>query len=44
MCYSNELATIIGSFLKVDPEKRPTVDAILNNPIVHKKFNGQFST
>lgn len=26
LCYSNELSTIISSLLKVDPDKRPTVD------------------
>lgn len=41
MCYSNELSTVISSFLKVEPEKRPNVDDVLNNPIVHKRYNGE---
>lgn len=43
LCYSNELSTIVSSLLKVDPEKRPSVDDILANPIVHKKFNGEIN-
>lgn len=41
MAYSNELANIISSLLKVEPSRRPSTEDILNNPIVQKKFNGQ---
>ena len=43
LCYSNELSTVVSSLLKVDPDKRPTVDDILSNPTVHKKFNGEIN-
>lgn len=43
MCYSNELSTVISSMLKVDPDKRPNVDDILSNPVVHKRFNGEMN-
>lgn len=34
---------MINSFLKLDPEKRPTADEILGNPIVHRKYNGEIN-
>ena len=40
LCYSNDLANTIGSLLKVEADKRPSTDQILQNPLVHKKFNG----
>lgn len=43
LCYSNELSAIISFLLKVDPDKRPTVDDILANPIVHKRYNGDMN-
>lgn len=39
-CYSNDLSTIINSFLKVDPSLRPDTEKLLANPIVHKYFKG----
>lgn len=43
LCYSNDLSTVINSLLKVEPEKRPTVDEILGNPIVHRKYTGEMN-
>jgi hypothetical protein len=36
--YSTDLATVISSLLKVDPEKRPTADQILSNSLVRKHY------
>ena len=38
--FSNDLANVISSLLKIDPSKRPDTDQILSNPLVHKNFKG----
>ena len=38
--YSNDLQTVISSLLKLDPKKRPDVDELLANPLVHKHYKG----
>ena len=38
--YSNDLQSVISSLLKLDPQKRPTVEELLANPLVHKHYNG----
>ena len=38
--YSNDLANVISSLLKVDPSKRPDTEQMLSNPLVHKHFEG----
>ena len=40
MTYSSELANIIGSLLKVDPNKRPTTEELLSSNVVKKHFKG----
>lgn len=44
LMYSNDLQTVISSLLKLDPHKRPTVEELLSNPIVHKHYNGHIET
>lgn len=39
--YSNDLASVIGSLLKVNPEDRPSASALLNNPLVQNNYNGK---
>ena len=41
MVYSGELANIIGSLLKVDPNKRPDTDEILSSNLVRKRYKGE---
>jgi NIMA (never in mitosis gene a)-related kinase len=36
--YSNDLATVIGSLLKVNPTERPSAGALLNNPFVQDNY------
>ena len=38
--YSNDLAMMISSFLKVDPEKRPSTDQVLTSQVVRKHYDG----
>lgn len=42
MIYSSELANVISSLLKVDPDKRPTTEDLLASNIVRKHFGGEF--
>ena len=37
--YTNDLATMIGSLLKVDPKKRPSAEQILHMPVFIAKYN-----
>jgi serine/threonine protein kinase len=41
MVYSNELANLISSLLRIDPSKRPTAEELLNNPLVQKRYNNE---
>lgn len=38
--FSNDLHTVISSLLKLDPKKRPNVEELLANPLVHKHYKG----
>ena len=38
--YSNELANVINSLLKVDPAKRPDTDELFASATVKKHFKG----
>jgi serine/threonine protein kinase len=38
--YSNDLHSVISSLLKLDPKKRPSVEELLSNPLVHKHYEG----
>jgi serine/threonine protein kinase len=42
MMYSGELANVIGSLLKVDPNKRPDTDELLASNVVRKRYNGEY--
>lgn len=44
MIYSNDLASVISSLLKVDPSKRPSTEDLLGNPVVQKRYNGEIIT
>lgn len=37
--YSNDLASVINSLLKVNSEDRPSASALLNNPLVQNNYN-----
>ena len=39
--YTPDLSTMIRILLNVDPARRPTVDEILQHPIVHKRIESQ---
>jgi NIMA (never in mitosis gene a)-related kinase len=39
--YSTDLSTMVRILLNVDPSRRPTVDEILNHPIVLKRIESQ---
>lgn len=39
--YSNDLASVINSLLRVNPDDRPSASAILNNPLVQNNYSGQ---
>ena len=39
--YSNELADIINSLLKLNPSLRPSTHDLLKNPIVQNKYGGK---
>jgi hypothetical protein len=41
MIYSNDLAMMISSFLKVDPDKRPSTDQVLSNLVVRRHYDGE---
>lgn len=38
--YSDELAEVISSMLKIEPKDRPTANQIVNNPTVQRHFGG----
>ena len=38
--YSNDLAKVIASLLKINPNDRPTTIEFLGNSVVHKHFSG----
>ena len=42
--FSNDLQTVISSLLKIDPKKRPDVDELLANPLIHKHYKGDIET
>jgi len=37
--YSNDLAAVVSSLLKLNPNDRPSASTILNNPTVLAHFN-----
>jgi len=39
--YSNDLASVINSLLRVNPDDRPSASTILNNPLVQNNYSGQ---
>lgn len=39
--YSNDLASVISSLLKVDPDKRPNVEQLLASSLVKKHYEGK---
>ena len=39
--YSNSLAGVIASLLKISPGDRPTADRLLNNPVVQGHYKGE---
>lgn len=41
MFYSSELANVISSLLKVDPEKRPNTEDLLSSNVVRKHYNAE---
>lgn len=43
MEYSNDLANIISSLLKINPPDRPTTDQLLSNSTVHTHFQGELN-
>lgn len=38
--YSNDLAMVIGSLLRVEPSKRANTEQLLSSPLVHKYYKG----
>ena len=43
MAYSSDLANVIASLLKVDPDRRPDTDQLLASPVVRKHFSGELA-
>jgi NIMA (never in mitosis gene a)-related kinase 1/4/5 len=39
--YSNDLAKVISSLLKLNPNERPNTIELLQNPLVHKYYKGE---
>ncbi len=42
--YSNDLACVISSLLRVNPDDRPSASALLNNPLVEDNYDGKLGS